>query len=150
MIQCNSNFKYWISKISSEQCNICRSWSKLVSKVITRVYHCSFSYKLVYEIKSDAPIRGHHVYTQIWTPQKMTFKKDDHSEAVDMDKHAMGIYKEDWLVGHRFMTRDPMDCLSRGNLSWPKQNIFTKVNVMKVRNLFSEAATRGVSQKRCS
>ena len=36
----------------------------------------------------------------------------------------MGIYKEDRLVGHRFMTGDPMDCLSRGNLSWSRQNIF--------------------------
>ena len=29
-----------------------------------------------------------------------------------------------------------MNCVSGGNLSWPKRNVFTKVNVMKVRNLF--------------
>ena len=29
-----------------------------------------------------------------------------------------------------------MACLPQRNLSWPRQNIFTKVNVMKVRNLF--------------
>ena len=60
MIQCNSNFEYRISKISNEQYNICRSWSKPVSNAMARVYPCSFSYKLVYEIKFDAPIRGHH------------------------------------------------------------------------------------------
>ena len=27
-----------------------------------------------------------------------------------------------------------MDCVSRGNLSWPRRNSFTKVNVMKVTN----------------
>ena len=31
---------------------------------------------------------------------------------------------------------DPKDCMSRGNLSWPRQNIFMKVNLMKVINLF--------------
>ena len=29
-----------------------------------------------------------------------------------------------------------MDCVSRGNLSWPRLNIFTKVSVMKVRNVW--------------
>ena len=55
---------------------------------------------------------------------------------MDINKHTVGIYKEDRLVGHGFMTGHPLDCMSRGNLSWPRQNIFTKVNVMKVRNLF--------------
>ena len=64
------------------------------------------------------------------------FKKDYCSEGLDIDKHAVGIYKEDRLVGHGFMTGDPMDCMSRGNLSWSRRNIFTKVNVMKERNLF--------------
>ena len=133
MTQCYSNFKYRISKISNEQCN--RSWSKSVSNAMARVYPCSFSYKLVYEIKSDAAIRGHHVYKETWTPQK-----DDiiycKKEVLDIEKHTVGIYKEDRLVGHGFMTGDPMDCVSRGNLSWLIQNYFTKVNVMKVRNLF--------------
>ena len=78
---------------------------------MARVYPCSFSYKLVYEIKSDALIRGHHVYKETWTPQKdgiIYCKK----EALDIEKHTVGIYKEDRLVGHGFMTGDPMDCVS--------------------------------------
>ena len=70
---------------------------------MARVYPCSFSYKLVYEIKSDATIRGYHVCKEIWTPQKddiLYCKKDYRSEALDIDKDAVGIYKEDRLVGH--------------------------------------------------
>ena len=70
MIQCNSNLDYRVSKISNEQCNICRSWSKPVSNAMARYHPCNFSYKLVYEIKFDTPIRGHHVYKEIRTPQK--------------------------------------------------------------------------------
>ena len=32
------------------------------------------------------------------------------------------------------MTRDPMESVSQGNLSWPMPNFFMKVNVMQVRN----------------
>ena len=120
MMQCNSNFKYRISKISNEQCNIYRLSSKPVSNTMARVYPCCFSYKIVYESKFDAPIRGHHVYKEAWTLQKddvLYCKK----ETLDIDKHAVGIYKEDRLVvAHRFMTGDPMDCVSRGNLSLPR------------------------------
>ena len=118
-----------ISKISNEQCNICRSWSKPVSKAMARVY-C----RIVYGIKFDAPIKGHHVYKETWATQKYDIlycKK----EVLDIDKHVLGIYKEDRLVGHGFMTGDPMNCVSQGNL-WARWNIFTEVNVMKVRNLF--------------
>ena len=97
MIQCNSNFEYQISKISNEQCNICRSLSK--PNGIVGVYPCSFSYNLVYEIKADPPIRGHQVCKEIWAPQKddiLCCKKD--SEALDLDKHTVDIYKEDRLV----------------------------------------------------
>ena len=93
MIQYNSNFQYRISRISNEQCNICRSWSKPVSNAMARVYPCSFSYKIVYEIKIDTPIRGHHVYKEIWTPQNSDIlycKKDYLSEALDIDKHSVG------------------------------------------------------------
>ena len=135
MIQCNSNFEYWISKISNEQCNICRPWSKPVSNVMARVYPCSFWYKLVYEIKFDASISSHHVYKETLTPRKddILFWKN---KVLNIDKHTVGIYKEDRLVRHGLMTGDSMNCVSRGNLSSPRRNIFTKVNVMKMRNLF--------------
>ena len=106
---------------------------------MARVYPCSFSYKVVYKIKFDVPIKGHHVSKEIWTSQKddiLYCKEDYRSEALDIDRHTVIIYKEDRLVRHGFMTRDPMDYVSRGNLSWSRRNIFTKVNVMKVRNLF--------------
>ena len=95
------------------------------------VYPCSYSYKLIYDIKFDAPVRGHRVYKEIWTPQKddiLYCKKDYCSEVLDIDKHAVGINKEHRLVGHGFMTGDPMDCVARGNLSWPREDILTKVN----------------------
>ena len=75
---------------------------------MARVYPCSFLYKLVYKIKSDATIRGHHACKETWTPQKddiLYCKK----EALDMDKHTLRIYKEDRLVGYGFMAGDPMD-----------------------------------------
>ena len=100
----NSKLEYRISKMSNEQCNICKSWSKPASNAMARVYPCTFSYKLFfYEIKIDAPLRGHNVYKEMWTPQKdkiLYSKKDYCSEALDIDKHAVDIYKEDRLVGH--------------------------------------------------
>ena len=107
--------------------------------LMARVHPCSFSYKLVYEIKFNVPIRGHHGCKEIWTPQKddiLYCKKDYCSEALDVYKHTVGIYKDDRLVGHGFIIGDPRECLSRGNLSWSRRNIFTKMNVMKVSNLF--------------
>ena len=103
MIKYNLNFEYQISKISNEQCNICRSCSKPASNRMARVYPCSLSYKLVYEIKCDAPIRGHHDYKEIWTPQKddiLYCKKNYRSESLHIDKRAVCIYKENRLVGN--------------------------------------------------
>ena len=67
-----------------------------VSNTMAIVYPCSFSYKLVYQIKFDAPIRVYHVYKETWTTQKediLYFKKDYRSEALDKQKHAVGIHK---------------------------------------------------------
>ena len=69
---------------------------------MARGYPCRFSYEIVYEIKFDAPVRGHHVYKEIWTPQKddiLYCKKDSRSDALGKDKHFVGIYKEDRLAG---------------------------------------------------
>ena len=38
----------------------------------------------------DTTIRG----------ELLTFKKDDRSEALELDKHAAGVYKNEPLVGH--------------------------------------------------
>ena len=91
MMQCN--FEYQISKISNKQCNICRSRSKPVSNAMAIVYPCSFSYKLVYKIQFDGPIRGHHFYKEIWTHQIYDIlycKNDYRSEALDINEHAVG------------------------------------------------------------
>ena len=55
------------------------------------------------EIIFDAPIRAHHVCKEIGTPQKddiLYCKNDYHSEALDINKHVVCIYKEVGLVGH--------------------------------------------------
>ena len=70
---------------------------------MARNYPCRISYKLVYKIKFDAPVRGHHVYNEIWTPQKgdiLYCQKDYPSEALVIDNHVVGIYKKNMLVGH--------------------------------------------------
>ena len=57
----------------------------------------------MYKIKFHAPIRSHHVYKEIWAPQKddiLYCKKDYHSDALNIDKHVVGIYKGDSLVRH--------------------------------------------------
>ena len=103
MIKCNPNFEYRIPKISNEEYNICKSLSKAVSNAIARVYPCSFSYKLIYKSKFDAPIRGHHFCKEILIPQKNDIlyrKKDYRSKALDLDENVVGMYKEDRLVGH--------------------------------------------------
>ena len=94
--------------------------------------------------RSKKTIKKHR--KEIWIPQKddiLYCKKDYRSEVLNIDKHAVGIYKEDSLVGHGFITEDPMEGVSRGNLSWPRGNIFTKVNVMERRNLFLWRAMGG-------
>ena len=51
--------------------------------------------------------------------------------------------KNDKLLGHGFMTGDPIDCVSHENLSWPRKNTFTKINLMKMRHLFLWQAMSG-------
>ena len=41
-------------------------------------------------------IRGHHVYQTGWTPEigeRLICLKDNHSEAMEYDNHAIGVYK---------------------------------------------------------
>ena len=51
---------------------------------------------------------------------------------LQLEKHLNG-----------FLTGGPVDCTSQGNLLWPRQNIFVKVHVMKVRNFFLWRAMGG-------
>ena len=48
-------------------------------------------------------IRGHHVYSDIWTPVKdetVLCMEDEREEAKSFDKYAVGIFKDNVLVGH--------------------------------------------------
>ena len=70
---------------------------------MARVYSCSFLYKLFYEIKIDALIKGYYLYREIWTPQKhdiLYCMNNYRSEALDIHKHAVGTCTDDSLVGH--------------------------------------------------
>ena len=58
---------------------------------------------MVYQILFGTNIRGQHVYKDIWHPTLSEFlnvKFDTHEDASDYDKHALGIYADETLVGH--------------------------------------------------
>ena len=62
-------------------------------------------------------------------PELLTIEQDLNSALRDLDS----------LLAARKTT----DGVPRGNLSWPRRNIFTRVNVMKVRNLILWLAMGG-------
>ena len=60
-------------------------------------------YKLVYKDQIDVSIRSYHVYKEIWTSEKdgiLHCKKDCCSEALDVDKHAVGLCNKSRLMEH--------------------------------------------------
>ena len=60
-------------------------------------------FEMVYQILFGTNIRGHHVYKDIWNPTLSEFlnvKFDTREDARDYDKHALGIYADETLVGH--------------------------------------------------
>lgn len=75
------------------------------------------NFKMNYRIEFCTNIRGHHVYKASWTPEfgeKLICFKDNRSEALEYDKHAIGVYKKvdkpdekQKLVGHV-----PIECSS--------------------------------------
>ena len=61
---------------------VCKSVSDTLK--IARVNSYNVAYKLRYEINFYAPIRGHHVYKEMWTPQigeTLYCRKDNLQEA---------------------------------------------------------------------
>ena len=68
------------------------------------------NYSMYYKIEFCTNIRGHHVYQTGWTPElaeRLIRLKDNRSEAMEYDKHAIGVYKrvdkpdeKSKLVGH--------------------------------------------------
>ena len=65
-----------------------------------RVNSYSISYKLRYKIKFDAPI----MFIKKYGTQKgdtLHCRKDNRPEALEFDKHAVGVFKEDILVSNQ-------------------------------------------------
>ena len=56
-------------------------------------------FEMVYQILFGINIRGQHVYKDIWHPTP-NVKFDTREDARDYDKHALGIYADETLVGH--------------------------------------------------
>ena len=66
----------------------------------------SSRYDMVYKIEFCGPIRGHHIYKDIWLPRigQVLCKPDSREEALFHDKFALGVFVThggcDKLVGH--------------------------------------------------
>ena len=68
------------------------------------------NFSMYYKIEFCTKIRGRHVYQTGWTPEigeRLICLKDNCSEAMEYDKHAIGVYKrvdkpdeKPKLVGH--------------------------------------------------
>ena len=53
-------------------------------------------FNIMHRIKFKSLIRGHHVYKNKWTPyvrEELRVQDDEREEALEYDKHSMGIYK---------------------------------------------------------
>ena len=64
-----------------------------------------YKYGTYYKIEFNSVIRGHHVYKRCWTlimGETVLTRKDTREKALEYDKHAIGIFKEqeEELVGH--------------------------------------------------
>ena len=66
---------------------------------------CEF--RIMYQIKFQSIIRGHHVYKNVWSPCKgetVIAQPDNRDETQENDKYGVGIYKKNdgakELVGH--------------------------------------------------
>ena len=67
---------------------------------------CEF--RIMYQIKFQSLIRGHHVYKNVWSPYKgetLIAQPDNRDEAQENYKYTVGIYKKNddgskELVGH--------------------------------------------------
>ena len=56
-----------------------------------------------YKTEVTSVIRGHHVYKEVWDVtigEMLEAAADKREEAREYDKYAVGLYKEDLLVGH--------------------------------------------------
>lgn len=67
------------------------------------VYYKTEISHIYYTAEVSSIIRGHHVYTSVWSStvgETLNTKPDNREESKDYDKFAIGVYKEDLLVGH--------------------------------------------------
>ena len=64
-----------------------------------------YKYDMYYKIEFNSVIKGHRVYKRCWKPvmrETVLARKDTREEALEYDKYAIGIFKEqeEELVGH--------------------------------------------------
>ena len=67
-----------------------------------------YEFRIMYQIKFQSLIRGHHAYKNVWSPYKketLIVQPDNRDEVQENDKYAVGIYKKNHdgskeLVGH--------------------------------------------------
>ena len=60
-------------------------------------------FTVCYKTEETSIIRGHHVYKEVWDAaigEMLEAASDDRQEAKEYDKHAVGVYNKDILVGH--------------------------------------------------
>ena len=56
------------------------------------------NFDMMYKIDFTCGMRGHHVYKTSWAPvlnEKLDCKKDYREDALDHDKHSIGVYRKD-------------------------------------------------------
>ena len=60
-------------------------------------------FTVCYKTEATSIICGHHVYKAVWDAaigEMLEAASDDREEAKEYNKHAVGLYNKDILVGH--------------------------------------------------
>ena len=95
-------------------------------------------FRIMHQIKFQSLIRGHHVYKNVWSPNKgetLIAQPDTRDEAQGNDKYALGIYKKNddeskELFGHatksllyNFLQASAESCINVGVTGKRKREI---------------------------
>ena len=63
---------------------------------------------MVYKLKFESVIRGHHVYKAVWNPEvgeKLECNEDIRKEVKGYDEHAVGLFKLSSQEGKKILVR---------------------------------------------
>ena len=95
-------------------------------------------FRIMHQIKFQSLIRGHHVYKNVWSPNKgetLIAQPDTRDEAQGNDKYALGIYNKNddeskELFGHatksllyNFLQASAESCINVGVIGKRKREI---------------------------